>query len=517
MPILMSDIYAGQQGAIDTRMKRQLEEENKYKLAELMRIRDEEAQARAIKTKIANQILEDQASEQYQPPAVGQGQGLVAQMPTPNVPGDFVPQQPQGMIPQEGLTGLGGMSTPQMGPMGMQPQEGATDLGGMQPMGMTPEQMPMEQPQQQVPAQGTLMSAFDNSETRVNQATAKVDQVKQAVMEMRKAGLHDEADKYEMKSYKLKSAADDAQKTHLELAEKLTDYVGSQANGYLNAIKNPNVNPEAAWQRMLLDLSANGIDIDEEVALPPSERVAYATQAREAAISSKDQIALQKVMLTEAGKQQRANQTENLRREFQTDKNREQALNRNLKERRLTLSQSKQAFAEKKATYEALKDEVKTKLDTSKVQLAEVDKTIDDYTTRKLELDKGNLYFDTKGNAISSDDEEVRAQESKFLNDQIALLSNRKADLTGSVQDLSSEQAELSKTFAGLEKEPGAKPEAKATTGKFVYTSKADAASRKNYEAFMEQTKSIKDPAERSRVQVAAQNRMLENGFIKNK
>ena len=48
-------------------------------------------------------------------------------------------------------------------------------------------------------------------------------------------------------------------------------------------------------------------------------------------------------------------------------------------------------------------------------------------------------------------------------------------------------------------------------------SSKADATSRKNYEAFMEQSKSIKDPAERSRVQVAAQNRMLENGFIKNK
>ena len=105
----------------------------------------------------------------------------------------------------------------------------------------------------------------------------------------------------------------------------------------------------------------------------------------------------------------------------------------------------------------------------------------------------------------------------KYLNDQIALLSNRKADLTGTVQDLTTEQSELSKTFSGIEKESGAKPEPKAAAGKFVYTPKADATSRKNYEAFMAQSKSIQDPAERARVQAAAQQRMLENGFIKSK
>lgn len=503
----MSDVYAGQQGAIDTRNKRMLEEENRLKLAELMRVRDEEAAARDIKTKIANQILDKQTQPEYVPPAVGQGQGLIPQMPPTNAP--------EGMVPQEGLTGLGGMSTPQQGPMGLQPEEGLTGLGGMStPTGMAPEQAPMEQA---APTQGTIMSAFDSSGVAATQAMSKVDQVKQAAMEMRKAGLHDEADKYEMKAYKLQGAADDAQKTHLELAEKVSDYIGSQANGYLSAIKNPNVNPEAAWQRVLLNLSANGIDIEEEMAVPPEQRKAYAEQAAASAVSSKDQIALQRTLLAEAGKQQRANQSENLRREIQTEKTREQALNRDLKTRRLSLSESKQALAEKKANYEALKDDVKLKLDASKVQLDQVNKTIDDYTTRKLELDKGNLYFDSRGIAISSDDEEVRAQESKFLNDQIALLTSRKADLTGTVEDLSTEQSELSRTFAGLEKEPGAKPEAKATTGKFVYTSKADAASRKNYEAFMEQTKSIKDPAERSRVQVAAQNRMLENQYIKSK
>ena len=53
----MSDIYAGERGYYDTQSKRQQMQEDQIKLAELMRIRDEEAQARAIKTKVANGVI----------------------------------------------------------------------------------------------------------------------------------------------------------------------------------------------------------------------------------------------------------------------------------------------------------------------------------------------------------------------------------------------------------------------------------------------------------------------------
>jgi len=67
MPILMSDIYAGERGYYDTQNQRTKMQEDQIKLAELMRVRDEEAAARAIKTKIANQALEDQTKAQYLP------------------------------------------------------------------------------------------------------------------------------------------------------------------------------------------------------------------------------------------------------------------------------------------------------------------------------------------------------------------------------------------------------------------------------------------------------------------
>ena len=300
----MSDIYAGEQGAYDTQSKRTKAQEDQIKLAELMRIRDEEAAARAIKTRIANQALEDQARPQYVPPAVGEGQGLVAQMPTPNVPGDLVPQ---GMVPQEGLTGFGGMSTPQQGPMGMQPQEGLTGLGGMSaPTGMTPEQMPVEQPQQQAPAQGTLMSNLDKAEEVYTQAQVQVNQVKQIETELRKAGLHDEADKYVDKTIKQQEAAAKAQKAHIEAKEKALEYIGRSAKGFLEADDEPATDSNAAWQRMVLDAAANGIDPTEMLSIDPSQRRAYATYHYEQAKELKDQVGLEKTMLNIADKQQRA-------------------------------------------------------------------------------------------------------------------------------------------------------------------------------------------------------------------
>ena len=299
----MTDIYAGEQGAYDTQSKRTKMQEDQIKLAELMRVRDEEAAARTIKTKIANQALEDQTRAQYIPPEIGQGQGLIPEMPASESQGDLVPQ---GMIPQEGLTGLGGMSTPQQGPMGMQPQEGATGLGGMQPMGMAPEQMPVEQPQQQAPAQGTLMSNLEKAEEVYNQAQAQVNQAKQIEMELRKAGLHDEADKYLDKTTKQQEATAKAQKAHIEAKEKALEYIGRSAKGFLEADDDPATDSNAAWQRLVLDAAANGIDPTEMLSIDPSQRRAYATYHYEQAKELKDQVGLEKTMLNIADKQQRA-------------------------------------------------------------------------------------------------------------------------------------------------------------------------------------------------------------------
>lgn len=430
----MSDIYAGEQGAIDTRMKRQLEEENKYKLAELMRLRDEEAAARAIKTKIANQALEDQARPQYVPPAVGEGQGLVAQMPASDLPGDFVPQQPEGMLPQEGFTGLGGMSTPQQGPVGLQPQEGLTGLGGMSaPTGMTPEQAPVQQP----PAQGTLMSAFDTSEASVARAVSKVDQVKQAAMEMRKAGLHDQADAYELKSYKLQEAANNAQKSHLEVSEKLAEYVGSQANGYLKAIEDPTTNPDAAWQRMLLDLSANGVDIDEELALPPNQRAAYAEQVQAAAVNSKDQILLQKTLLQEQKRDARAKASLDSRERAQAGRLRADARKQEGIQARFEAGQDQRQFKNAEGI-------LNKNITAAQADRREIDSQVKDLNFKITGIRSGTIITDETGKPYTRD---ARAAELEILQDRLNDLGNSREELTKEIDTHEEHLKTLAETF----------------------------------------------------------------------
>lgn len=431
----MSDIYAGEQGAIETRVKRQLEEENKYKLAEMMRTRDEAAKARDILTKFANKEPENLPVQGRYP-----GQD-VTQTITDGMQPLAIPEENQGLIPQAELTGFGGMSVPQEGPVGLQPQEGLTGLGGMQPTGMAPEQAPVQQP----PAQGTLMSAFDTSEASVARAVSKVDQVKQAAMEMRKAGLHDQADAYETKSYKLQESADNAQKAHLEVSEKLADYVGSQANGYLKAIEDPTANPDAAWQRMLLDLSANGVDIDEELALPPNQRAAYAEQAAAAAVSSKDQIALQKAMITEQNRDRRFKETQALREKLANDRLRRDARKEAGVQARFEAGQDQRQFKNAEGI-------LNKNITAAQADRREIDSQVKDLNFKITGIRSGTIITDETGKPYTRDAREA----------ELAVLQDRLGDLNMSRDELSKEidtHEEHLKTLAEtFKKAGGAKP-----------------------------------------------------------
>ena len=443
----MTDIYAGEQGAIDTRVKRQLEEENRYKLAEQMRVRDEAAKARDIITRHANE-----AQTQVQPQVQGILPGETAGNPN-EVLGALV--QPQGMIPQEGLTGFGGMSTPQQGPVGLQPQGDTTGLGGMQPTGWS-------ETQAQAPAQDGHETALDKTSTVLEQANSKVDVIKQTMDALYKAGLPDQAMSYEKKMRDAQKEADIATLEHYKVAEKVVDFVGSQANGYLTAIKNPNVNADAAWQRMKLAVQTAGIDTSELDSVDPSQRAAYAEEKNIEAYSSKEQIALETTLLKDKTKRDLQNQTEKLRRDILAETTSNHAKVRELGASRLEWSKSKFSTVEERKAFEfrykELHDGIKTQLSQSKVQLEEVDRDIKDIQTRKMELDKGNLYYDTNDHPISSNDEEARLREAKFLNDKLDILHKKKDDFLKDVQDLSTEQSELEKSLPKFAKE-GAKAE----------------------------------------------------------
>ena len=466
---MMTDIYAGEQGAIDLRTNRMIEEQNKIKLAEAMRVRDEAAKARDIKTKIANQEYEQQLQAQYQPPSVGSGQGLVAEMPTLDVPGDLVPQ---GMIPQAELTGFGGMSTPQQGPIGLQPQEGLTGLGGMSaPTGMTPEQVPVQQtPVQQGSPQDNIMSSFERAETVYAQAQAKMDQSKQVEMELRKANLPDEADAYLASITKQQEATSKAQKAHYEAKEKVLEYIGRAAKGFLDADDDPATDSNAAWQRMVLDAAANGIDPTEMLNVDPSQRRAYAIAAYSQALELKDQVGLEKTMLNIADKQQRAAEANATKERVATMVDASRAKNRELTQTRWEANFGLRSY---QIQEKAIRDNIGIDLSKTREmdkQIAAVQKQIDNLPLNlsikrsekptvlaTLESEKATLVSarDSLLNNVDSYQNSLATMQKSFGSSKFAKMSPK--ELEGAATESSTEPAPSASPAAAPQVQPNSK------------------------------------------------------------
>lgn len=301
----MTDYYDAQNAGLRNQVLQQAIDENKIKLAEQMRVHDAEAKARDIQTYYANQEQDQTAPVQQAYP----GQD-VQDLTQPQV----APQQPQGMIPQEGLTGFGGMSTPQQGPVGIQPQGDTTGLGGMQPTGwgegqdqtqMQPTGWGEDQTQQPASPLGHE-AALDQTTAAIELAASKVDKNKQIVDALHKAGLHDQADTYASKTAKLQQAVDTAALEHYKVGEKAAETLAKHLKGWLEVDDDPTMNSDAAWQRTILAAQADGFDTSEAMALPKDQRRAYATQMYQDAVSMKDQMNLEKSLMQEVSKNKRS-------------------------------------------------------------------------------------------------------------------------------------------------------------------------------------------------------------------
>ena len=426
----MSDYYNAQKQDLANKVQRQLIQENELKLAEQMRIQNDEAQARAIKTKIANEAIEPTLL-----PVQNQYPGQVVEQPITDGAMPLVAaKETRGLIPQAELTGFGGMSVPQEGPVGMQPQEGLMGLGGMQPMGMTPEQAPV---QEAAPVQDNLSTALDKSEVVYQQAQNKVNQTKQAAMEMRKAGLHDQADAYELKTYKLQESADNAQKAHLEVVEKAAEYIGSQANGYLEAIQDPTVNPEAAWQRMKLRLQMDGLETDELDAVPPGQRKAYAEQAQAAAVSSKDQITLQKTLLQEQRRDSRARSSQESREKLAANRLRADARKQEGVQARWEATQDQRQFKNAEGI-------LNKNITAAQADRREIDSQVKDLNFKINGIRSGTIITDETGKPYTR---EAREAELSLLQDRLGDLDTSRQELTKEIDTHEEHLKTLAETF----------------------------------------------------------------------
>lgn len=282
---MMSDLFKAENAGLANQAERQVLAENAIKLEELKRVKDEEAKAREILTKNANSPVPTQTFNLAQDILPGESAGIPKQAETL-----------MGLTPQEGLTGLGGMSTPQQGPVGLQPEADLTGLGGMQ-QGITGiEPTPIEPQVANTP----LEKANDSAKT-YTRALSKLEQAQQIADEMSKAGLHDQADKYLSKTAKLEKEVEDAKTEHLKNIATTSDHMAGIANSYQEAVKIPGVNKEAAWQRLLMNASTEGYDISKLVNIPPEQRDAVVADFVDKAETTSQRARLEQEVLRQAG------------------------------------------------------------------------------------------------------------------------------------------------------------------------------------------------------------------------
>ena len=297
----MDSFFSAEQSGLANQVQRQKLAENAIKLEELKRVKDEEAKARDILTKRANAPVPTQTFNLGQNILPGEEAGIPKE-----VLGQMM--SPTSLQPQEGLTGFGGMSTPQQGPVGLQPKEDLTGLGGMQ-QGITGvEPTPTE-----TPVANTPLEKVNSSAKTYTRALSKLEQAQQAADEMRKQGLHDEADRYLSNTAKLERDVELAKSDHLKNVATTNDHMAGIANSYQEAVQVPGANKEAAWQRMLINAASEGYPIDDLLTIPPEQRDAVVADFVDKAETTSQRAKLEQEVLRQAGAARRQEASSALR------------------------------------------------------------------------------------------------------------------------------------------------------------------------------------------------------------
>lgn len=447
----MQGYLDAQTAVLGNQLKQQMIEENKIKLAEQQRTQDEEAQARSIITQNANAPTPTKTIDLGQGILPGESAGIPKEV--------LAKLTKPGLIPQEGLTGFGGMSTPQEtpqeAPVGLQPEEGLTGLGGMQQADNPP--VDTTAPEQQ----GTLVTKTQDSAKSYQVALSQVEQVQSVADQLRKAGLPDQADKYLEKNYKSIQSAETAKTDHLKNVALMGEHMAGLGNGYLEAIKQPGANKDAAWARLILQAANEGYPTQPLLTTPPDQREAMANQIVENAESSKDRARQAIALSAEVGRNQRAERSNKIRVELAAARNRLTAAGQDAIQLR---HQDNMGWKD----YNATKDKLKFTIDTLETERTDVASQISNVSARLAGLRAGTILTNDTGGKLTKED---RIAEVSALQDDLDNLNKHRDQLTSTI-------GEYSKTASGLkaptskETSPEVKPEETAKPGEI---SKADA------------------------------------------
>lgn len=489
MPFMMNDFYAAENAQQANQIQRQRIAENERNALEAKRVLEENAKARDIQTQAYN------APQAYK---------------TLDIPDATPAAAPQGMVPtqqlvpQAGLTGLGGMSTPQQAPAGMQPTE---NLGGMQqpaaPVGIAQSATPTGVQQTTEAAPVTLTAKTQASAKTVQVAESEVQKVQRVADELHKAGLHDQANAYLEKQAGIIKNVEAAKDAHLKDTVAMSERAASLGNGYLEAIK-AGGDPNAAWAELLIKASADGYPIESLLTVvDPKERIAKATEIINNAETTKQRAQMEREVYKETGRNRRSEDKAKLSVYLSNQTTTRQALNREAFQNRWKEGQDFQKYKASLSNFETNVKNAQNQRDDYDGQIAAIDLKIADIDNfRNLSIPEEADRTAAKDalmvqrNALST----ARSAAEKDLNEQTTALKELQS--AGKLFD--------KKDTTSAPARP------KLDTTKYNYTKEVDPATREGYKKVMEHAKSLlkTDPQEAERIQREAQKRMLDKGYL---
>jgi hypothetical protein len=434
MPFMMSDYYDAQKAALAAQIQRQVLEENDIKLQRQREEAANDAKAKAILTENANRPVPTETFDLGQGILPGESAGIpketLAKLIAPTV-----------MAPAEGLKGLGGMSTPTTAPAGLQPEADLTGLGGMQQAdNPIPPVATEEEP---VKAETPLAKAEETAKTYTRVAS-ELDQVKQNADQLRKAGLHDQADRYVEKQTKLQQSLDTAKIEHLKSIATVSEHMAGIASSYQEAVKEPGADKNAAWQRLLINAANEGYPIDNLLSVPPAQRDAVVADFVDKAESTAQRSKLEQEMIRQVSLNKRAEAAAALKVKLAKEStNRSAAIQAGIKDR----WESSQGLARYK-THEA---DTKTSITVAQRDRDDYDQQISAVDAKIRDIEAGNILTIKKAD---------RPAAIEALRQDRELLQNSRNETDNQVKTLEGQLTELHDTFtkSGLKEEP-AKPE----------------------------------------------------------
>lgn len=249
-------------------------------------------------------------------------------------------------------------------------------------------------------------------------------------------------------------------------------YVFAEGNRLNTLIKNnvPFQNIQALIPKLVGNLQAAGYDTtDLESAQTPEQlnaavqgMMAYGTTSN---ILSKERIAKARLDLKDT--QFKASQETIRNKQASLDEWRKKQFG--LDQRRISILESNASFDKKLKTSKLIIDDYSNQIKVNQTHISDIDKEINRLQKSLLELQKGNVYYDNKGNLMSSSDPEVGQEQIQEFMSEIEQLNKVKADIANETNTLDGRRSAIANEFSGSQggpTTPNPKPETNVELGK---------------------------------------------------